>query len=118
MDSHLSDLDRIVKKISETEERMEEATKNDEVVQKLRAIKGVGLVTAVVMRAELGDFKRFTNGKQARYCAVTPKNASSGKREADGGLVRAGSLVLRTMLVETAHRLARYQPHWKEMKGK
>ncbi len=64
MDSHLSDLDRIVKKISETEERMEEATKNDEVVQKLRAIKGVGLVTAVVMRAEIGDFKRFTNGKQ------------------------------------------------------
>ena len=69
------------------------------------------------MRAEIGDFDRFANGKQlARYCAVTPKNASSGNRMADGGLVKAGSLVLRTMLVETAHRLARYQPQWKALK--
>ncbi len=35
---------------------------------------------------------------------------------ADGGLVKAGSLVLRTMLVEAAHRLARYQPQWKALK--
>jgi transposase len=117
MDSHLDDLDRIVKKIAATEGRMEAATLDDEVVQKLRSIKGVGLVTAVVMRAEIGDFERFANGKQlARYCAVTPKNASSGKRMADGGLVKAGSLTLRTMLIETAHRLARYQPQWKAMK--
>lgn len=117
MDSHLADLDRVIEKIAETEERMEAATKDDEVVQKLRATKGVGLVTAVVMRAEIGDFNRFASGKQlARYCAVTPKNASSGKRMADGGLIKAGSLVLRTMLVEAAHRLARYQPHWKALK--
>ena len=117
MDSHLADLERVVGKITATEERMEEATKDDKVVQKLRATKGVGLVTAVVMRAEIGDFERFANGKQlARYCAVTPKNSSSGKRMADGGLVKAGSLVLRTMLVEAAHRLARYQPQWKAMK--
>ncbi|MCA9181662.1 MAG: transposase [Planctomycetales bacterium] len=56
-------------------------------------------------------------GKQlARYCAVTPKNASSGCRQADGGLVKAGSLTLRTMIIEAAHRLARYQPKWREMK--
>jgi transposase len=117
MDSHLADLDRVVAKITATEVRMETATKDDKVVQKLRATKGVGLVTAVVMRAEIGDFARFANGKQlARYCAVTPKNASSGNRMADGGLVKAGSLVLRTMLVEAAHRLARYQPHWKSLK--
>ncbi len=117
MDNHLADLERVVTKINATEERMEAATKDDEVVQKLRAIKGVGLVTALVMRAEIGDFDRFASGKQlARYCAVTPKNASSGKRMADGGLVKAGSLVLRTMLVEAAHRLARYQPQWKALK--
>lgn len=119
MNNHLEDLDRILKKIEATEARMEAATVDDEVVQKLKSIKGVGLVTAVVMRAEIGDFERFASGKQlARYCAVTPKNASSGKRMADGGLVKAGSLTLRTMLIETAHRLARYQPQWKEMKEK
>jgi transposase len=96
---------------------MEEATKDDPVVQKLRETKGVGLVTAVIMRAEIGDFERFTSGKQlARYCAVTPKNASSGKRQSDGGLIKAGNLTLRTMIMEAAHRLARYHPKWSAMK--
>lgn len=117
MDSHLADLDRLVAKVREVEERMEEATADDPVVQRLRACKGVGIVTAVVMRAEIGCFERFSCGKQlARYCAVTPKNASSGKRTADAGLVKAGSLALRTMLIEAAHRLARYHPEWSAMK--
>lgn len=117
MDQHLEDLERLVSKVRDVERRMEEATTNDPVVQKLREMKGVGLVTAVVMRSEIGSFDRFACGKQlARYCAVTPKNASSGKRQADGGLVKAGNLTLRTMLIETAHRLARFQPTWKQMK--
>jgi transposase len=63
------------------------------------------------MRAEIGSFDRLICGKQlARYCAVSPKNVSSGKREADGGLIKAGILTLRTMMIEAAHRLARFQP--------
>jgi transposase len=117
MNTHLSNLERVSQQISEVEQRMEESTRDDAVVQKLRAEKGVGLVTAVTMRAEIGSFERFQSGKQlARYCAVTPKNASSGKRQADGGLIQAGNLCLRTMLIETAHRLARYVPKWKAMK--
>ncbi len=117
MDQHLENLERLIGQIEHTEQRMEAATAHDPVVQQLRQTKGIGLVTAVVMRAEIGSFERFTCGKQlARYCAVTPKNASSGHRQSDGGLVKAGSLSLRTMLLEAAHRLARYQPQWKEMK--
>jgi len=117
MDQHLEDLERLIRKVREVEQRMEKATADDPLVQKLRKTKGVGLVTAVVMRAEIGSFDRFSCGKQlARYCAVTPKNASSGRRQADGGLVKAGNLTLRTMLIEAAHRLARYQPKWKQMK--
>jgi transposase len=106
-----------VAKVREVEKRMEQATADDPVVERLRACKGVGVVTAVMMRAEIGSFERFACGKQlARYCAVTPKNASSGKRTADAGLIKAGSLPLRTMLIEAAHRLARLQPEWQEMK--
>ncbi len=119
MDQHLEDLERLVAKIRDVEQRMEAATAADPLVQKLRQTKGVGLVTAVVMRAEIGSFERFTCGKQlARYCAVTPKNASSGKRQADAGLVKAGNLTLRTLIIETAHRLARFQPQWRELKEK
>lgn len=117
MDNHLSDLERLVAKVREVEKRMEDATSDDPIVQRLRACKGVGVVTAVVMRAEIGSFQRFACGKQlARYCAVTPRNKSSGYRMADAGLIKAGSLTLRTMLIEAAHRLARYQSEWKTMK--
>jgi transposase len=88
-------------------------------VQKLLAEKGIGLVTAVTLRAEIGSFERFHSGKQlARYGAVTPKNVSSGKRQADGGLIQAGNLRLRTMLLEAAHRLARFVPKWKALKDR
>ena len=117
LDQHLASLTRIVAEIKAAEQRMEEATKDDQVTQQLLAEKGIGLVTAVTMRAEIGSFQRFRCGKQlARYCAVTPKNASSGKHQADAGLIKAGSLPLRTVLIEAAHRLGRYAPKWRAMK--
>jgi transposase len=117
MDEHLDNLERVSRKVREVEGRMEKATQDDPVVQKLRETKGVGLVTAVVMRAEIGSFDRFRSGKQlARYCALTPRNVSSGSRQADGGLINAGHLNLRTMLIEAAHRLARYIPKWRQLK--
>lgn len=117
MDQQLAKLDRLVAEIREVEDRMEEATRDDPVTQKLRSEKGVGLVTAVSMRAEIGSFDRFQCGKQlARYCALTPKNVSSGKRQADGGMIQAGNLPLRTLLIQAAHRLCRYVPRWQEMK--
>jgi transposase len=119
MDLHLADLDRVTQQIKAVELRMEESTKADPEVQKLLAEKGIGLVTAVTLRAEIGSFERFHSGKQlARYCAVTPKNVSSGKRQADGGLIQAGNLRLRTMLLEAAHRLARFVPKWKALKDR
>lgn len=81
------------------------------------ALGGVGLVTAVTMRAEIGRFDRFTTGKQlARFCGVTPRNASSGARQADAGLVPAGNPELRMVLIELAQRLvSRIPGRWAEL---
>ncbi len=47
---------------------------------------------ATVMRAVIGRFDRFRTGKQlSRYCGVTPYDSSSGKRQADVGLIEAGN---------------------------
>lgn len=117
MDQHLAGLERVIREVREVEKRMEEATRDDRVTQRLLSEKGIGLATAVTLRAEIGSFDRFQSGKQlARYCAVTPKNVSSGKRQADGGLIKAGNLPLRSLLIEAAHRLCRYAPQWREMK--
>jgi len=82
-------------------------------VQRLRQQAGIGGVTAWTLRAEVGRFDRFRSGKQlARCCGLSPRNASNGQRQADAGLIHAANPQLRTVLIETAHRLVRYDPHW------
>ena len=82
-------------------------------VEQLVGLRGVGLVTAWALRAEIGRFDRFTTGKQmARYCGLSPRNASSGQRQADAGLIKAGNEQLRATIIEAAHRLIRYDQRW------
>jgi transposase len=115
VDQHLRQIRFFDQEIDATEKRLTEATADDPVVAKLCQQRGIGLVTAAVMRAEIGDFHRFRNGKQlARYCGLSPRNASSGTRQADAGLVKAGNVHLRTAVIEAAHRLALHDLRWKE----
>ena len=76
-------------------------------------------MTALLLRAVVGRFDRFRNGKQlSRYCGLTPCNASSGKRQADSGLVPAGHDDLRAVLIQLAKRLPRHVPRWREFKDR
>jgi transposase len=113
IDRQLRRLDQTNRELAMTERRLAKTTAHDPVVQKLLMQKGVGLITAVTLRAEIGRFDRFRTGKQlARFCGVTPRNASSGKRQADAGLIKAGNPQLRAVLIETAHRLMRFDARW------
>ena len=109
-------LDQLSVEIARVEKRMEEITADDPLVQKLRTQPGIGLITAVTLRAEVGQFERFKNGKQfSRYCGLTPWNVSSGKRQADAGLVPCGPPALRALLIQAAKRLQRHEPRWQEL---
>jgi transposase len=108
-------LGQLDKDLQRLEQRFAEATQGDAIVEKLLEQAGVGLVTAVILRAIVGRFDRFHTGKQlARYCGVTPRNASSGKRQADAGLVNEGNELLRAVVIQLAKRLPRHEPRWKE----
>ena len=109
----LARLAELAKQIRAVEELLAQQTAQDPLVQKLMTLKGIGLVTAVTIRAEIGRFDRFRTGKQlTRFCGISPRNASSGERQADAGLIRAGNPQLRAVLVEAAHRLMRYDEKW------
>ena len=117
VEEQLDLLGQVEAKIVAADKRMEEITREDRVVEKLREQPGVGLVTALLLRAIVGRFDRFHNGKQlSRYCGLTPCNASSGKRQADAGLIAAGHDDLRAALIQLAKRLPRHNPHWREFK--
>jgi transposase len=116
-DDHLAELASLSTRIAATEKRLREALADDPLATRLLALPGVGLVTAATLRAEVGRFDRFDAGKQlARFCGVTPRNASSGARQADAGLIRAGNPALRQTLIELAHRLVRgVDPKWAKL---
>lgn len=113
---HLARLAGTVKEIAVAEKRLRKCTKNDPLVAKLMSLRGIGPVTAWVIRAEIGRFDRFRSGKQlSRFCGLSPRNASSGNRQADAGLIKAANPQLRATIIEAAHRLARYDPRWSAM---
>jgi transposase len=117
LNHQLALLNFLQEKIDEVDDRMKKATQDDTLVQRLLDQSGVGLVTAMLLRAVVGRFDRFKNGKQlSRYCGVTPCNASSGKRQADSGLVTTGHDDLRAALIQLAKRLPRHDDHWREFK--
>jgi transposase len=116
VDCHLADLERLDRQIIQVELRLATVTAEDPVVAQLVALRGLGPVTAWALRAEIGRFDRFRTGKQlSRYCGLSPRNASSGQRQADAGLIKAGSELLRATIIEAAHRLIRYDDRWKAL---
>lgn len=117
VEQHLLTIERLGAQVKLIERRLAEHTEGDALVARLLQERGVGPVTAWVLRAEVGRFDRFNDGKQlARFCGLSPRNASSGERQADAGLVKAGNDLLRATLIELAHRLARWDPRWRLMK--
>jgi transposase len=116
VDRRIDEFQDIADAILVVERRLAQVTSEDPVVGQLVLLAGVGLVTAWYLRAEVGRFDRFTTGKQlSRYCGLSPRNASSGQRQADAGLIKAGNEHLRATIIEAAHRLIRYDPRWKAL---
>lgn len=102
--------------LAEVEAHLAAMATHDWMVHQLMVCKGIGLVTACVIRAEIGSFARFKSAKSlARFCALTPRNASSGARQADAGVIKAGNRMLRAILIEAAHRLGRFEPRWQAL---
>ena len=116
MDRHEANLERLTREIRLVERRLIAVTQNDAMVARFLTLSGIGLVTACTLRAEIGRFDRFRSGKQvARFCGLTPRNASSGERQADAGLIFACNRQLRATIVEAAQRLMRYDRRWQSM---
>jgi transposase len=69
----------------------------------LQAMRGVALVVAVTVVAEVGDFRRFANARQLMaYLGLVPSEHSSGSSTRRGGITKAGNSLARRVLIEGA----------------
>jgi transposase len=73
------------------------------VVRALQALRGMALVAAATVVAELGDGTRFANPRQLMaYLGLVPSEHSSGSKRRQGGITKAGNGAARRMLIEAA----------------
>jgi transposase len=73
------------------------------VVAALQAMRGMALVNAATLIAELGDLSRFANPRQLMaYLGLVPSEHSSGSSIRRGGLTKAGNGAARRLLIEAA----------------
>jgi transposase len=73
------------------------------VVRALQALRGMALVAAATLVAELGDITRFANPRQLMaYLGLVPSEHSSGATRRQGAITKAGNGAARRMLIEAA----------------
>ena len=73
------------------------------VVRALQALRGIALVNAATIMAELGDLTRFANPRHLMaYLGLVPSEQSSGPTRRQGGITKAGNGVARRLLIEAA----------------
>src|SRR2546425_9738185 len=73
------------------------------VVDAMQALRGVQVIAAVTLIAELGDLTRFDHPRQLMsYLGLVPSEHSSGERRRQGGITKTGNSHARRVLVEGA----------------
>jgi len=84
-------------------------SKDDVRIQRLRTHPGIGLLTALCLVHTLQPVERFRNTRKVvAYAGFDPVERSSGERQQFLGISKAGSRLLRYLLVEAVQTTVRY----------
>lgn len=74
-----------------------------EPVGKLRCFRGIDIITAMTIVAELHDVRRFPSPRQLMaFTGLVPSEHSSGGSQRRGSITKAGNAHLRRVLIETS----------------
>ena len=109
LDLALAESRQVRELIDQAEAKLDALAEQDEGVQTLESIPGVGPRTAEAVVAHLHQPERFRTGKQvSAYVGLVPKQFQSGETDRRGRITRHGPAILRKLLVECAWVMLRY----------
>jgi len=113
LNGYLNVLDVLTHLLDEVEQWMEKNLEEDEIVRLLTSIPGIGLILAHVIRAEIGEIKRFPTFRHlASYAGLAPMSDDTAGREGPRHCSMACNHVLRWAFVEAVHGVQRTKgPH-------
>lgn len=109
LDLELTQLDTLSEHLQQVNKRLEAIAKEDDRIQRLLTIPGVGRKTAEALVTALDDPHRFKNSRQvSAYIGMVPRQYQSGETNRLGRITKRGPVLLRTMLLECAWVSIRY----------
>jgi transposase len=106
VDDYLLAIDHTEARLLELDARLTEIAQADpyrEPVGWLRCFRGIDTLTAILILAELHDFRRFHSARALMaYLGLVPGENSTGEKHRRGRITRTGNALVRRLLVETA----------------
>lgn len=112
----LMQLQTIERQLGQVEAKLDELGRAEQRVQLLQTIPGVGPRLAEALVTLIDNPHRFKRGKEVgAYLGLAPKQIQSGESNRLGRITRAGSRVLRSLLVEVSWVGLRYNAWMREV---
>jgi transposase len=103
-------------RIERVEKQLEPLASADERVRRVRTHPGIGLLTGLALVHTLCPVSRFSNSRKvAAYVGLEPREYSSGEKQRFGGISKAGSRLLRFLLVEAGNKAVTSDEHLKKL---
>jgi transposase len=106
VDDYLLAIAHLEARLSELDAKLTEIAQADpyrEPVGWLRCFRGIDTLTAILILAELHDFRRFPSARALMaYLGLVPGEDSTGEKHRRGRITRTGNALVRRLLVETA----------------
>jgi transposase len=106
VDDYLLAIDHTEARLQELDVRLAEIAETEPYrgpVGWLRCFRGIDTLTAMLLLAELHDFRRFASAPALMaYLGLVPGENSSGEKHRRGRITRTGNALVRRLLVETA----------------
>jgi transposase len=106
----LASIDQLACQIKQLEQVLAELVAEDEDVQLLQTMPGVGLITASTIRAYTDDINRYESAKKyAAHAGLVPWVQNSNETIRHGHITKRGPVELRTAFVQMVMGMVRYQ---------
>lgn len=96
----------MTKRVQGLDKQIESASRESvfwPVIEGLMALRGVNVLTATTLVAEIGELRRFASAPELMaYLGLVPSEHSSGGTQSRGGITKTGNGHVRRVLVESA----------------
>jgi len=99
----LAEIQHLSEWMATCEQQLNQLVAQDEIIDRIDSVSGIGLLTASAFVAAIGTPERFKNGRTvSAWLGMTPKEFSSGNRRKLGAISLAGNVYVRTLLIHGA----------------